>query len=319
MASKQKFTDSLALMPDLEDEERMQARRLATYSMDALRAGWAVDKIFVQHPDFSIAVNALDRVFQLGRELAMPQGMCLIGPSGVGKTSVIKYFMASLPESPMYAKKHAVLTLRAHERSTLGYIVSTLLRAIDYPIVGVNARQLYRQRTVLIAALHAYNTRLLFIDEAHRLLRVSDRTALSTRDHEIAEFVCEVMDEAGVGVVLAGTDRLVDLMEKDSHLASRIPGMYRLQPFQPGPQWIGFIRAFIKQCTVFDLKPLGSGNLPSGLWAATGGSPRGTKRLITEAVLLSWQKGHAEFDPSSLAQAYQLVYGHSTPRSNPFE
>lgn len=56
--------------PD-EDERKTAARRLFTYSTQAIAAGGAADRVLVNHPDFKESLKACDRAFQLGRELAI--------------------------------------------------------------------------------------------------------------------------------------------------------------------------------------------------------------------------------------------------------
>lgn len=98
------FDQSMQFDAIASDDELLEARRLATYSVNALRVAKSVDRTFVLFPAAVQALTSLDRLFQLGTEFNMPQGMRLVGPSGVGKTASFEYFRASLPNSALLRK-----------------------------------------------------------------------------------------------------------------------------------------------------------------------------------------------------------------------
>src|SRR5256885_9859268 len=98
------------------DDELLEARRLATYSVNALRVAKSVDRTFVLFPAAVQALTSLDRLFQLGTEFNMPQGMRLVGPSGVGKTASFEYFRASLPNSALFAQGMAAISVRVQNK-----------------------------------------------------------------------------------------------------------------------------------------------------------------------------------------------------------
>ena len=84
------FTESLALDGPDQHEAETNARRLQTYSVDALRVAAQIERVYVNHTAFAAGLKTLDRLFQLGTELETPQGCRLIGPPGSGKTARLR-------------------------------------------------------------------------------------------------------------------------------------------------------------------------------------------------------------------------------------
>jgi len=85
------------------EEVTIAARRLQEYSKRALQLAVEVDRIYVNHDQFVKGVVALDRLFQIGPEFEMAQGLRLVGPPGSGKSALFRYFRDSLPRSSLFA------------------------------------------------------------------------------------------------------------------------------------------------------------------------------------------------------------------------
>ncbi len=116
--------------PD-EDERRTATRRLFAYSPRAIEEGGFVDRVLVNHPGFKASMAACDRLFQLGRELGMPQGAVIVGPPGVGKTALIRHFRKSLPSSSLFEPGVGAVAIRLPARPNVGQIVGAMLRHLS--------------------------------------------------------------------------------------------------------------------------------------------------------------------------------------------
>jgi hypothetical protein len=293
--------------PD-EDDRKTAARRLFTYSTQAIAAGGAADRVLVNHPDFKESLKACDRVFQLGRELAIQQGMVVVGPPGVGKSALIRYFRSSLPRSSLYEEGVGVLAVRLRAHPTAGQLIGALLRQVKYPFPQVSTHTLAIKRDVLLEALKHKGVRLLFIDEGHHL---KSQTKVRNRNSDgstVTDVLTEFMDEVPIAVAIAGTDTLLDLGDIDPHLESRITARFQLRNFSCGAHWYGFLRSFRRHCK-FDLPVLEDKAEADRLHKATGGNMRAFKRLITEAVLVAFDEHHPTVATEHLKVAYARVNG----------
>lgn len=305
---------------DAPDEEQLalEARRLNTYSVSALRVAAEADRAFVLFPEAVQTLKALDRLFQLGTEFSTPHGMYLVGPTGSGKTATFKYFRASLPQSALFSHDFAAIGMRVQSRPRVGHVVQGLLNALKYPFTSGSGKQLYLRRFVLFEALKSSRTRLIWLDEAQHLLFSRRASAGGDSETEGTEFLRELVDECNISLVLSGTSELDALPDAAPHLASRISIREEMKNFASDATWVGFVRAFAKQCQSIDLTYVQAPDIAMRLHLATGDNLRAFKRLMTEAILITCDAGQSAVNQEVFSSAFQRVFGRATMRSNPF-
>lgn len=302
-----------------EEEQKILQRRLFMYSMDAIRVAAEVDRRMVNYQAFADAMQGVDRVFQLGRELTVQQGLRVTGPSGSGKTALARYFLSSLPRSTLFEDGYGAFAVRLPSRPTVGQVVGTLLRRLRYPFPQVNGRTLDAKRQVLIDAFRQKGTRLIFVDEAHHVLaqgRAHARDAAVFGN--VTDLLRELMDEVGVALVLLGTDELDELARVDEHLANRVSARLQLKGLDSSAQWQGFVRSFVKNSASINLDLLASRTEAQRLYTATRGNLRSFKRLVTEAVLVACDDGTKSVAVEHLRLANDRVNGKDTSVENPY-
>lgn len=301
---------------DLEEKETLN-RRVLAYSVDALKIALPIDKIVVEHTQFHGGLLALDRIFQLAREVNMPHGLRLIGPTGVGKSSLLQYFSESLPRSTLFAPGLGCISIRIGSRPKTGQIISALLRKYRYPFIPKSESNLCNYKEILFELVRLKGTRLIFIDEAHSLL-CQARIGNESVEPEATGFLRELMDETNVALVLGGKEELDKLANADSHLADRISGRFVMSCFDASAEWVGFLCAFSDACTWFDIKLIKDPKQAKLLHTATGGSPRNLKRLLTEVVLVAAQAKCKSIQVEHFSAAYIAVNGKQSLNTNPY-
>lgn len=318
MKNTEPFEASLAIDALDQQEIELLARRLQTYSVEALRDAVSVELIFVAHPKFATIVRILDRLFQLGTELETPQGICLIGPPGVGKTAVYKYFRGTLPKSSLFEPGTGSVGIRIPRLPMSGHIIRALLRALAYPFSSGSHKQLYARRDVVFEAIKSKGTRLIWIDEAQHLIPRRQDGSLSNHEGDASEYLRELIDDCRVSVVLSGSDALDDLPKSLPHLASRIIGRETLGAFSLDTGWVAFLTAFSKQITVVDAALICDRGVAMQMHKATGGNLRQFKQLMVEATLIARDENQITIDILTLQKAYRLVFGEDAARNCPF-
>ncbi|MNY92863.1 hypothetical protein D3C78_92590 [compost metagenome] len=312
------FDQSTRFDPPDEEQLALEARRLNTYSVAALRVAAEADRAFVLSPEAVHTLKALDRLFQLGTEFTTPHGMYLVGPSGSGKTATFKYFRASLPQSALFSDGFAAIGMRLQSKPKVGHLVQGLLSALKYPFTGGSGKQLYLRRFILFEALKSSRTRLIWLDEAQHLLMTRRTSADGDFEPEGTEFLRELIDECNISLVLAGTAELNGLPKVAPHLASRTPKREEMKNFPADGNWVGFVRAFAKQCQSTDLAYVHAPEIAMRLHLATDGNLRAFKLLITEAILIASDANQSPVGQETLSHAFKEVFGKATTRSNPF-
>ncbi|MDP3522525.1 MAG: TniB family NTP-binding protein [Hydrogenophaga sp.] len=317
--SKNTFSESTSLdSPEPVDLE-VNTRRLQTYSIEALRVGRVVERIYVNHPAFVRGLRALDRLFQMGTEMEAPHGCRLIGPPGSGKTALFRYFQESLPQSALFTSDLGVVGLRVPKTPQPGLLIREFLRMLRYPFAAGSYKQLYERRQLVFEALAANRTRLVWLDEAHHLLPRHISKQREREESESIELLRELMDVCRVSLVLAGSSELDNLPSIAPHFASRIASREALDVFPLDINWLGFLKAFSSKITVFDGQLIADRKFGTLLHIATDGNLRGFKQLIVESILIAYDNKQLSLTPDNFAQAFRLVFGHACSRNNPFD
>lgn len=301
-----------------EEERRIQHRRLFIYSTKAIEIGLQAERIFVRHPAFAAGLKAIDRCFQLARTFDMPNGVILTGPTGTGKTSVMRHFRQSLPVTSTLDSWIGVMAIRLQFRPTAGQIVSSLLRQMRYPFAHVTNKSVYIKRDIAFEAIAQKKCRLLLVDEGQFLANQVHQRTRAAQDSAATELLRELMDATGVNLVIAADAAPDFLDEVDPALASRVSVRLALSNFSHTPPWYGFVKTHVEQCSAIDLAYLTTPEGGERLHGATGGNPRAFKRIAVEAVLIAVDADKSAVDREIMALAYERVNGKDGGRANPY-
>jgi len=304
--------------PPDEEEKSTIARRQFTYSLKALHVAARLQRVFVAHQAFKAALEGCDRIFQLSRELNVQQGAVIAGPTGVGKTALIRYFRATIPNSTLFEPGLGVLALRIPRRPNVGQIIGGLLRQLKYPF-PVTSSTLSVRRDALVEALRHKGTRLIFADEADNLRgQVQLRSRLYDDGTSATDVLRELMDEVPLGLCLCGSQDLLDLRTIDMSLGGRVSAKFELREFHNDGNWLGFLHVFRQRFTEIDLSIIDSEEEGTRLHRACGGNPRTFKRFITEAVLVAVDAGAAAVQPAHLVLASERTNGAVKAAGGPY-
>jgi hypothetical protein len=302
---------------DLEDAA-IAARRQLMYSEKALVTALPIDDLFVSHPEFAEALAGLDRIFQLATRVSMPHGMRLIGPSGAGKTSFLQYFQRSLPQSTLFSVGLGAIYVRVPERVTTAYLVGALMRQFGYVHKRVS-HDMEDRSTILREAIRQKGTRLIMLDEAHNLIPKTYRGRPS-RDGGTSptDLLRQLMDQAKVGVVLAGTNELDAIGELDKSLGNRSVGRFTLSHFNYDTNWIRLLMGLIQQISEIDFSILLEPDVSKVLHKSTCGNLRSLKRMATEIGLVTVDAGAERVELIHIEKAHLMIYGAACQTGNPF-
>lgn len=301
---------------ELEDQA-IGERRVQTYSMRALKTALPIDGLFIGHTAFATALKGLDRVFQLAKEVNMPHGLRLIGPPGSGKTSLLHYFQRSLPSSSLFEQGLGAVYLRVAKRPSVSYLVSSLLRRYGYPVKRVGSDSLEPRINIVLEAIRQKGTRLIVFDEAQNLISAPLRRSQDETGNSPTDFIRLLMDEARVGIVLAGPSALDDIGDFDDALKSRAVGRFHLDDFAYDKVWLGLIQGFVKQCDWYDIAVFMEPEINRKLFDVAKGNLRATKRLITESALVAADEGASAVTAKHVQKAFTMIYGTASEKGNP--
>jgi hypothetical protein len=300
------------------EERKISERRLKAYGQAALEIGAAVDSVKILFTQFKVALEACDRIYELSKALDIPQGMVVTGPPGSSKTTLATYFTKSLPSADLVDCGFGAITIRLRNSPSQGHIVSSLLRALNYPFTQVKRGRIFAMRDIAFEALRQRGTRLVFVDQGHCLSTQARHRHQDVLESVASDVLREMMEEAKVGLVILADASFRGLEYVDRALADRVTTRMSLDYFADGPEWHGFLKSFATNVKVVDLSVLTENACAAKVLTATAGNRRTFKRLVIEAVLLVVSKNRKTVEPEHLQLAFDLVNGAASGRSNPF-
>lgn len=302
-----------------ESDRQFKERVRFTYSAKALRRLEQMASIYVIHPDAKLALAQLDRAYQLAGVAKASQSVAVLGPTGAGKTELIKYFLGTLPRETLIDKSPPAMVVRLQARPAAGWMVSTLLRRVGYPFSTVSDRQFYTKRDHLIEALRNKKCKLLVIDEAHHLATAANTRDLRRIGTNVTDVLKELVDELGLMLVLCGDDvGLQDVLNQDTHLRGRAPNTIRLKDFQNGRDWNGVVAKYVKHVPEISFEALMTSKELNLMREATGGNQRNLKWFLTEVVMICVDENCSVVERHHLCLAYDRLFGKHAFRANPY-
>lgn len=301
-----------------EQERQISARRMAQYSAEAIAAARDVTRKYVLFPELKTVLAAFDRVYQLSRDLNLPQGVLVTGPPGSSKTSVADYFMRSLPPAADVVEGFGAVYLRMRPGISAGLLVSQFLNAVRHPLTYVRHDRVASMRDIACEALRHKGTRLVFVDEAQCLSPRSRARMTEDRDTSVCNLLREVMDRSRVALVLLADHRMPELEQVDRALADRVSVRVSLAYFGNDSTWASFLGELARSVKTVSLVHLGDESIRSATHAATGGCRRTAMRLVTEAVLVAIDAKASVVERSHFQIAFQRAAGPGHMVQNPY-
>ncbi len=285
------------------------------YTERALAAGRHMADVVVPHAAFCEALDLIANALDMGNAVGLFAGVRVTAPSGSGKSLLIDCLQRNTINSPYLTEPLSVIRTELKEAPSVSQIQGGLLDNFGYGLTGrgrtTNNNEVHG---VLIEAMRAHKVQLVVLDEfQHIFSPTSEKVAT-----HVIDWLKRLMNISHVPVVLVGS-KLMDRLEgADRQLTSRIPAVIRLPAFQCDAQWVGFLKAFAKECSEVDLSPIFGRQVALHLFRVTQGVPRELKRLLVQAVIMAVDSDENVITPVRLQAAYAKAYGPDKAAEDPF-
>lgn len=271
---------------------------------------------FVDYPQCTHALNRLREVHEASRRSKKGKGIALLGPSGVGKTSVLQEYVRSyLPAKAQFNAK-PIIFVEVPSSPTPKSLGEAVLTAMgdQFAHRGSAEEKLFR----IVTLLQGLHTELIIFDEAQHLVERRRTPTGATTD-----WLKNLLNASKVAVVLAGLKKTEQLLSANEQLRRRFSATAYYNRFEISSDdnattFAKLLLSFHAALPVPSLKFAAKANI-TRFYQASFGLIDYLIKIIDRAVWLVENGEAKEIDLAILAQAFRdEVWSQAPDNRNPF-
>lgn len=172
---------------------------------------------FILSPQAERALTRLIEVHGDTRRTGSSKGLVIQGPSGVGKSTLIKEYVRGLESAKETEKvKRSVLVVEIPSSPTKKNLATAMLTAMKDPYADSRSHSAETKFARIILLLSNLNVEVVVLDEAQHLVDYKRNDA-----YEAADWVKSLMNETRIMFVLVGLKRTEGLLWANEQLRRR--------------------------------------------------------------------------------------------------
>ncbi|MDP3670351.1 MAG: TniB family NTP-binding protein [Telluria sp.] len=289
-----------------------------------------LDKVVVRHPALEAARLGIEECVAKTRAFREPVGSLLLAQGGMGKTTVCRMLLASMPPRVKHERRVEKTLVPAFyaaipSPATVKSVAASLLTNLNdpSPLAGTTAHMTVR----LCRLINACETKLIFLDEFHHLFDIK-KTSTSV-NLSVCNWLKSIVNATKVSFCLVGLPDFAPILANDSQLTRRFPIHFALRALRPGDnQHIGALIPFLASVRQQAMHRLELSAMPrldglfaaNQMFAATGGIPAFVMALIKQSLLVALRQDRNSVTMEDIADAWDsgISAQASLTSSNPF-
>lgn len=275
----------------------------------------------VRCPGYVTAFESIEKCRKRSKQSGKFSGMSLIGPGGVGKSTVLEAYEAAYPPRKV-ADGTVIPVVRAKVSSSNSPV--EMLREIigafgDIYLAGIKGGVGPHARR-LTTVMKKARTEVLLLDECQNFMSFSNKNAVRSA----ASSLKNLMTDLNITLVVAGTEEALGLVRGDSQLPSRMPLVVRLRPFNIETaeglnEFRGLLAALESAIYLPQTSRLHEMEISQRIFYACDGNFRILTGLLHTAVNVAVREGFNRIDRTVLRMAFVEFFSLDTKdASNPF-
>lgn len=172
---------------------------------------------FILSPQAERALNRLMEVHGDTRRTGTSKGLVIQGPSGVGKSTLIKEYVRELEStSPPQLGHRSVLIVEIPSSPTKKNLATAMLTAMNDPYADSRSHSAETKFARIVLLLSRLGVEVVVLDEAQHLVDYKRNAA-----YEAADWIKSLMNETSITFVLVGLKRTEGLLWANEQLRRR--------------------------------------------------------------------------------------------------
>jgi hypothetical protein len=274
---------------------------------------------YIYHPAVEAARQEIIQLLEEPTAPNLPRCKLLVGPTGVGKTELLKDIFSepefAMTQGPMGVVQ-PIIRVDAPEKGTTKSLTEQLLRQLQdrHPTRGTLPEMKHR----LTCQLIGQQTKLIVIDEIHQLSRSNHYT--------FADYLKDLLNATDCALLGVGLADALELPRVNPQLARRCLPPIALKPFDwfdesaDRPIFQSLLHTMKQEDPDrFKHLPIEQDALAAALHFASGGATGGVVQLLVGTLAEAKKRGAAP-NLEDMAKAFDrlvLLWDHK-PKFNPF-
>lgn len=280
---------------------------------------FSLREIILEHQRFKSTLKTIAELHYYCLQNKVGKGLIIVGPSGIGKTSMLKYYAGNFPKvMETQVTRIPVLIVTTPSTPTTDSMAEAILLALGDPLASKgNAKDKLNRIKLLFEQCQV---ELLLIDEFQHFFYA--RTIVEFRT--VTDWLKIFLNETAKAVVLCGLPEAEMVIQSNEQLARRFSSKYTLTPFtftsdQDFIEFRGVLRAFQEGLPLPVETPLYEANLARRFLIASNGLIDYVRKILEGAVSVATAAGHQSLDLPTYAEGFRReVWADVADRLNPF-
>lgn len=273
----------------------------------------------IQHPQFQALRLRLEETHEECKSTGLGKGIAIVGPSGVGKTTLIKAFTSGFKASSGAVRTQKVVIVDVPSTPTPKSLASAILAGMGDPFAFA-ARHSGEEKASRIQRLFTeLGTEILILDEGQHLADRSKRA-----QYQAADWLKNLLNITKVMVVITGLPRLVNFLQSNEQLRRRFSASHNYLPFDLADpnsmkNFAGVLQAIQSQ---IGIKCIGftAPDILRRFYMASHGLVDYLIKVIDRAISITSASQENDLHLGTLAMAFKdEIWSMAPPTRNPFD